>query len=266
MPDFEEMIRFLNAVLAAGEKERAANSDEARAAAQAEHLAARDALLDATGTTDLERRRMIAEARGLPLGAKVDATGFEHFARECLDGTPSNEIRLRHAFGRHTQDAAGALTRGWAGVLVSQMLQNAKGHKGPLDGPVRARGVDPYGGPAYEIQNKIVVDTGYTIGVEIGVTGRIPHELWKRAERAQNALAQTGRMRGHKTQNVSFRTIKDWCLKSGSLADLFKDARREGSQERPAPDLSRILLHWVSLTGSPRSPAAARYTVPKKSR
>ena len=105
MADLEEIIRLVKAVVAAEEKERAANSDEARAAAQAEHLAARDALLDATGTTALERRRMIAQARDLPLGAKVDANGFEQFARDCLDGTPSSQIRLRQAFARHIVDA-----------------------------------------------------------------------------------------------------------------------------------------------------------------
>jgi hypothetical protein len=235
----------LNALRAALAEERAANSDEARAAAQAEALAQQDALDDATGMMDLRRRRMIAETRGLPLGAKVDATGFEQFALDCLDGTPGGQIRLRHALGRHAVDAAATLTPRWAALLASNMLQTAKGHDGPLDGPVRAGGVDPSAGPADEIRNKIVVEAGYTAGVEIGGTGRIPHELWKRAERAQNALAAKMRMSGHKAGSVRFRTIKDWCLKSGPLADLFQEARNEGAQQRRAPDRSRTLARRV---------------------
>jgi hypothetical protein len=241
MSDLEEIIRLVKAVVAAGDKERAANSNEARAAAQTEALTAQNALDRATGIRDLRRRRMIAEARALPFGAKVDAAEFEQFTRDCLDGTPSGEIRRRHAFGRYATDGKDALGPELSGVLTSNMLQNAKGHYGPLDGPVRAGGVDPDMGATDEIRNKIVVDTGYTAGAEIGGTGRIPNELWKRAQRAQNVLAQKMRMSSQKAESVGFRTVKDWCQKAGPLADLFQDARKDGAQERRAPNPDRIL-------------------------
>jgi hypothetical protein len=250
MPDLEEMIRLLKAVVAAGDKERAANSNEARAAAQAEALATENALDDATGRTDRRRRRMIAEAKGLPLGTKVDAADFEQFALDCLDGTPSGLIRLRHIYAQYAVDGGHTLTPPLSGLLASNMLQTAKGHEGPLDGPVRASGVDLNGGPADIIRDKIVGDTGYTIGVEIGGTGRLPHKLWKRAERAQHALAQKMRMSGEKAESVRFRTIKDWCLKSGPLADLFQDARKDGARERRAPNSDRILPVWREPGGS----------------
>jgi hypothetical protein len=236
-----ELIRLLEAVVAAREKERAANSNEVRAAAQTDALAAQDALDRATGIRDLRRRRMIAQARDLPLGAKVDADGFEQFARDCLDGTPSSQIRLRQAFARHIVDAAASLTPGWAGVLTSTRLQNAKGRYGPLDGPVRAGGVDPDMGAADELRNKIVVDAGYTVGVEIGGAGRIRHDLWKRAERAQNKWAAKLCMAGYKARGMSAATIKDLCLKEKRMTALFRDARNEGARQQPAPDRSRIL-------------------------
>ena len=96
-------------------------------------------------------------------------------------------------------------------------------------------------GAADEIRNKIVGDTGYTVGVEIGGTGRIRHQVWKRAERRQNVLAGKMRMAGYKARDMSAATIKAVCLKEARMAALFRDARREGAARRATPDPERIL-------------------------
>jgi hypothetical protein len=241
MIDRDEAHRLHEVLMDAMERELAANSDEARAEAQAAVLAADAALARANGTADLRRRRMMVDARALPSGAKVEAADFARFARDCLDGTPGGQIRLRQALARHATDWASVLTKDWAGVHASQLGQNAKGHNGPLDGPVRAGGVDPDAGAADELRNKIVVDAGYTIGVEAGPAGRVRHPMWKRAERAQHALAARLRMSGQKAGNATAATIKDWCQKDGPLAALFRDARGEGAAARAAPDPTRIL-------------------------
>jgi hypothetical protein len=241
MIDRDEARRLHEALMDAMERELTASSDEARAEAQAAVLAADAALARANGTIGLRRRRMMVEAFARPSGWKVEAADFERFARDCLDGTPSNEIRLRQALARHAQDCASVLTEGWAGVQAAQLLENAEGRNGPLDGPATAGGVDPHAGAADMIRKKIVVNAGYTVGVEIGVAGRIGHAMWKRAEREQNKLAALQRMRGHKTENATAATIKDWCQKDGPLATMFRDARGEGAAAQTVPDPTRIL-------------------------
>jgi hypothetical protein len=232
----------------------AANSDAARAEAQGAVLAADAALARANGVTDLRRRRMMVEVLARPSGAKVEAADFQQIERDCVEVTATGQVRIRQALARHTKDCAGVLGERLAGVQAGQLLQNAKGHNGPLDGPVRSGGVDPHAGVADEIRNKIVVDTGYTVGVEIGVAGRIRHAMWKRAEQAQNKLAAQARMSGHKAGKATDATIKDWCQKGGSkegsLAALFRDARSEGAAARAAPDPQRILGSLSRLEGT----------------
>jgi hypothetical protein len=239
MIDREEARRLFEVFMDAMEREQAVNSDEARAAAQAAVLAAAAALDRATGKTDLLRRRMVVEARGLSLGANVHAADFERFARDCVDGTPSGQIRLRQALARHAMDSAMVITDRWAGVLAGQMLQTAEGRNGPLDGPVRAGGVDPHAGAADAIRNKIVTAAGYTAGVEFG-NGVIPRTFWRRFEVVQNALAAQGRRTGHKTPDTRATTIRDWCERGGPLSNLFRNARKEGAGAA-APDPSRMI-------------------------
>ena len=241
MIDREEAHRLLNGLMDAVEQEQAANSDEARAAAQAAVLAADAALARANGVADLRRRRMMVEARALPSGAKVEAADFQQIERDCVEVTATGQVRIRQALARHTKDCAGMLGERLAGVQAGQLLENAEGRNGPLDGPATAGGVDPHAGAADMIRNKIVVNAGYTVGVEIGPAGRIRHAMWKRAERAQHALAARLRMRGHKAENATAATIKDWCQKEGPLAALFRDARGEGAAAQTVPDPKRVL-------------------------
>ena len=240
----EEACSLLKALMAAVAHEAAANSNEARAEAQIDILKARDALHRALGITNVERKRMMVEALALPSGSMVDAVNFERFAHDCLDGTPGGQIRLLNAVARHELDSKGVLTDGWAHLLAGQWLLHSEGRYGPLDGPVRASGVDLHGGPAAMIRLKIVADAGYTVGVEFG-DGAIPRAFWKRAARAQNALAKHLRMKGYKVENLSAATVKGLCLKDGPLAAVFRDARRDGGAESGAPNPGRIILAWL---------------------
>ena len=229
MIDREEYQRLVNELWDALEEERKANSDDAHAKAQTDIIKAEAALLLATGRTDRRRRRMVVEARDLPAGSKVEASEFQQIERDCVDATPEGQVRIRRAFARHAVDTEDVLGKRLAGLLASNMLQNAKGRDGPLDGRLLVAGVDPQAGAADELRNRIVADTGYTVGVEIGAAGRIPHAMWKRAERAHNNAANNLRMRGIRIQNTSHATIKAWCQKEGPLAALFHEARRDGA-------------------------------------
>ena len=62
----EEACSLLKALMASVAHEAAANSNEARAAAQIDILKARDALHRALGITNVERKRMMVEVFGLP--------------------------------------------------------------------------------------------------------------------------------------------------------------------------------------------------------
>jgi hypothetical protein len=221
------LLVMLAELCAAVDQEQAANSNEARAKAQAAALTAQDALDSASGINALRRRRMIAEARDLPLGAAVEAGEFGQIERDCAEVTLSGLVRMRQALARHAMDARGVLTGGLAELLAANTRQNAKGYKGPLDGPVRAGGVDPNSGAANQLKELVVNEAGYTAGVEIG-EGRIPFTVWKRAERRHNEIARKGRQAGYKIENVQATTIKDWCLRDGELGRIFANARAEG--------------------------------------
>ena len=242
MIDREEAHRLSDDLIDAVEREQSANSDEGRAKAQVEVLAAADALGRANGVTSLHRRRMVVDARSLSSGSRVEPGDFEQLERDCVDVTPEGQVRLRQALARHVLDTANVLTLRMAGLQAANMLQNAKGRDGPLDGRLMVSGVDPGLGAADELRNKIVADTGYTVGVEIGATGRIQRAMWKRAAWAQNSLAAKLRMMGLRVlQDMSAATIKDLCLKETRMAALFRDAKREGAAAHADPDPGRLL-------------------------
>jgi hypothetical protein len=99
-PEGGHALAALGRKLVAFAAERQANSDQSRAAAQAEAMAADRDWDVATGRRDLRRRRMLAHARGLPNGAKTDAAEFDRFAAE-LSVAPSGRVvaRLVHWAG-----------------------------------------------------------------------------------------------------------------------------------------------------------------------
>ena len=127
MIDRKEAHRLLDKLLDAIELERAANSNECRAQAQADYLKARDALLRRVGGVDVERKRMEIEVLGLPAGSPVDPTDFEQFADRYVKGSPEDENRLRLVLARHAQDHSDLLTTRFAGVFSDTMLRNYEG-------------------------------------------------------------------------------------------------------------------------------------------
>jgi hypothetical protein len=83
----EMLAGALGTLLEALERERGANSNEARAAAQVAFLAAEATFDRAIGATDVYRRRMAVEALDLPSGALIEAGEFRRVLKECLDTT-----------------------------------------------------------------------------------------------------------------------------------------------------------------------------------
>jgi hypothetical protein len=236
----EKIDQLVTTLLAAVERVRSANSEDSRAAAKVDAKAANDALQQATGMIDLYRSDMMIQARALPAGAKVDAADFPKFARDCRDGTSAGQIRMLHALAQYAVHGTKLLSKPWAGVLADQLLANAEGRYGPFD-PVWAAGVARLGDPAENIRRKVVLDTGYTIGVTIGATGKIPDMFWSWAARWQNKLAAEARGDGYEVLDLDAATIQDLCQKKALKADLFRASRRDGAAAARAPDRLRML-------------------------
>jgi hypothetical protein len=245
-PEGGRALDALGRRLAAQEAERQANSDQSRAAAQAEAMAARRDLDAATGDMDLRRRRMLAHARALPNGARTDAAEFERFAAE-LTLSPGGRVMARLAIARYLEDSAGDLGERLAGVGAMEFMQTSDGRDGLLTGTITSAGVDRQSGPALPLRLKTIADAGYTLGAEYG-GGRAPHVLWKRAARAYNEGAARFRMGGYDVKNVADKTVRDWVARNVNLppgspkaGDLFNEAKRDGAAARLPPDPSRML-------------------------
>lgn len=246
----EDAHRTLDKMLDAIEQDRAANSNDARAKTEPAALLARDELIRISGIERIERRRMVVDALGLPLGAApLEAENFERLLRNCWNDfleIGEGEKRLRLLLARAQLDNKQTLSAG-ADILAGHLLQNAEGRYGPLDSPLdfldhvaAVAGRDQREGFADETREAVVVMTGYTVGLEIGATGRIPDEIWQRAKRAHRERAHSGEILMFKIAPASAATIKDWCLKKGQLAALFQDARLEAAAWT-APDPSKTL-------------------------
>jgi hypothetical protein len=245
MIDLDTARRRFETFLDAMEKYAGANSDEARAEAEEKALAARAALDRETGILRLRQRRMAAQALGhsAPGTAPREADDFDRLISDCLDTieTPSGRQRLRHALAIYFLDDEAVLTARFARLLTAKMLANAKGLLGALDHVESTSGVDSSTGLADNLRNKIILNAGYTAGLELGPRGRIPHALWERAARDHADLAQGGRAIGRKIRDADAGTIKSWCQKKNLSADLFNEARLAGVAARARPDTSRML-------------------------
>jgi len=244
MIDRDTARRRFEAFLDAMEAYESANSDEARGAAEEKALAARGALDSETGITRLRQRRMAAEALDRTAGAAPrEADNFKQFISERLDSleTPSGRQGLRHALARFFLDDEAVLTPRLARLLTEKMIANGKGLLGALDSVESTQGVDSSEGLADNIRTNIVINAGYTAGIELGPRARVPHEFWKRAARDHGRLAETGRAKGNKIRPANAATIKSWCQKEARLASLFDDARRDGAAARKEPDPSKML-------------------------
>jgi hypothetical protein len=89
--------------------------------------------------------------------------------------------------------------------------------------------MDQLEGFADEARKSVVCKIGYTVGHELGLTGRIPFQMWKRAERYHRSLAEKGRLRDFRIKPATVQTIRGWCARSGELADLYQAARTEAA-------------------------------------
>jgi hypothetical protein len=189
---------------------------------------------------------MLAHARDLPNGAKVDASEFDQFVAECTN-SPSGRVKARLALGRYQQDSAGDLGERLAGIAAMDFMQTPSGRHGLLTGTIKSAGVDPNSGPALTLRQKIIVDAGRTLGAERG-GGRAPRALWERAAKAYNKGAARLRTKGFEVKDIAASTVRDWVERNVELGagcpkarDLFNEAKIEGAAAIGQSDRSELL-------------------------
>jgi hypothetical protein len=162
----------LGALLDALEKDREANSDDARKRAHEQALASRAALEAATGVLGWRRRRIVSTAAGLPAHRHVaTAKGIEAiFTRR------GHITEQRFAAGRILIDEVGALLGGRpenleaATLILAEMgyhsPQGELGKDSGIRGATIRQGVNPDDGPSAMARLSLYTALGYTLGAE----------------------------------------------------------------------------------------------------
>jgi hypothetical protein len=233
----------LGALLEALEREREANSDEARAAAQAAFLAAEATFDRAIRATDVYRRRMAVEALDLPSGAPVEAGEFGRVLKECLETTEwrASRNKLRRLLSRHFIDNEETFTP-VVRLLVDKLFSNPKGLMGAIDRVEKKSGIDETKGWDDKVRTIVVDAAGYSAGVEFGLHGHIPFAFWKRAQRMHGRQVERALSKDCRIAPAKAATIRDWCVRqAGPYAENFRKARADGFAERNSPTPSRGL-------------------------
>jgi hypothetical protein len=240
--DAPEGGRALDAVgrlLVALKSESDANSNDSRVKAQEAAVVAYADLGAAIGARDLLRRRLIVAARDLDEGAKVDVADYDKETKAALDGSPGGLRRLRRMSARLAIDAKDALSAPLARLLAGAFLATAAGYDSLLANPVKSGGVDPKGGAANFLHQKIAYKSGYTHGAE--GAGRVRETLWRRAAAEYNKSAAKLRQAGEKAPDITPETIRFWCGRHNKLKEIFDGARRDGRAARPKPKRKHLL-------------------------
>jgi hypothetical protein len=239
----EAAAEALGALREALEKEREANSDDDRAAAQARYLEAKAVLDYEIEAPHVRRRRMAVEALDYPSGAPVDAGHFKQVLTDCFFTleTQAGRDKLRRLLSRYILDDEETLGRPAARLLVEKLSANSDGLLGAIDNVEGKSGVDATTGKDRNIRKSLVMAAGYSAGVEFGLNGNIPFAFWKRAQRRHSHLVEKARAHGDRIKAAKAATIKDWCLRDGPYARIFGLARADGFADRDKPDPSREL-------------------------
>jgi hypothetical protein len=230
--DREEARRLVDDVFDIFEQERAANSDKARAAAQAAAVTVINNFFDRAGWSDFFQRLMVTHVHGKPAGSPAEA-------RE-LAALIKTRRNFRRALERLLYDLRllpASRKAVFSMVMGEEGREGAHGGGGVFE-PERVAGVDRQGGAAIEaLKISLVEMIGYTAGaVGRSETRRLPVELLLRA-----ALAWVW----HKTPDgkhpdpVTTETIRAWCTKPGRLAGVFNEAYEKGHTDACANRVDR---------------------------
>jgi hypothetical protein len=241
-PEGEPALAALTRMREAMERERQANSPEARNTAQEAALKADAALSEVVGMAALRRRRILAELTGEEVRDRLDERDYQaRIGQAIMDGTPKGRNAVRRATWRMAQDLNGIVGDKLAFHVAAHMREVASGRIGLMDAEPQ-QGVDTKSAPAFGLRTRIVADTGYTVGAEVD-RSRVPSSFWKRAARLHNELAALMETDIVKVAPVSPKTIRDWCTRQGEWRDLFEKSRAEGRRDRAALsiDTTRLL-------------------------
>jgi hypothetical protein len=245
---------LLDELLDATERERAANSDEAREAAQEQVTKLHRKLLADSGVLAILQRRCVAHMQGKLTSANVSPAAFPTTPEE-FEGIAGD--RMGRAISSVIVYDSGLVTERVGAYLATKLYAASKGYT-PAGNEEGEHGGDfykPEGKPGpqaaseYELhfQNKVVLALGYEAGARGLPTSKrlIPDLLdavtsfWRRL-----ALRSKGQI-----EKRSPDTIKGWCNRLGSDTNaLYEAAYSEGRADKatgriqPSKRLAALVL------------------------
>jgi hypothetical protein len=235
MIDHDEARRLFEASLDHLKQEAAANSNEARAAAQVATLTVIRDCMARAGWSGMFDRRMTTFVRGRDEGSPADGGDLGRLVK----GNPRN---ARRAIARFVQDMRPIPeienSRSiWSLVLAESGRDGAHGDGGVWDRE-KVSGVKRDTAPQFTLKHHLVDRLGYTSGAEgRPEKRRVPELLLARAIRYWNAMRNAAT--GERAEPVTAATIRDWCTAGGPFADLFDSGYRRGVADRAAKRVDR---------------------------
>jgi len=214
-------------IAAALTRERQANSDEARAEAQQQALDAHGRFLEESGMLDLLQRRMVAQIQGKQAHADVLAS-----ALPAALGSGHGRVGARAARSATIRNVldSGIIPKPSSDLIAGALWAADTGRS--LFDPEPVTGVDADSGALMFIRIEIARALGYEAGVKGFETRLLPHDHLDIARRYYVRMAAAYPGTKPMSQDISTKTISDWCSKGGIHADIFQDAYRAGLLDR----------------------------------
>jgi hypothetical protein len=242
MMDRAALHARLDELLDAVERERGANSSEARAEAQGEVLTMHHALLEETGLRDLLQRRCVEEINGRSKGSTSEAADLSVDVNWYKGKRGTRALRM---IAMRTVVDGGILPPPVAGLAAAGLYAASQGrnpptgneegkHGGKLWEAEKITGVRSDSTPEMYLKIMMVQTLGYEAGFRgFPETRRLPSELLELGKLYWRHIAK----RGEKgvPRHRSAETLRDWCTSTDSeLRTYFEESYKEGLADRAA--------------------------------
>jgi hypothetical protein len=236
MIDREEARRLLEASFDHLDREAAADTEEARAAAQEALLKVINDFFDCAGWRDSLYRQAVTFILGKPKGSPSQGSELASLIKN------TRNFRRALAWLLYVLRLLPTSRKTvWSLVAAEEGREGGHGGGGVFE-PDPVAGIDKTGSAAIEnLKINLVEMVGYTAGaLDLPETRRLPHELVQRAHEAwrRHSLRRTGEA----PDPVKPATIRIWCTRPGRLADVFDAAYERGRQDKRANRVNRSKL------------------------
>lgn len=242
MTDRAALHARLDELLDAVERERGANSNEARSEAQGEVLALHHALIGETGLRDLMQRRCVEEMNGRSLGSSSRASELP--ADVGFYATKGGKRALRAISMRSVLDS-GILPPSVAGLSAAGLYAASQGrvpptgneagkHGGALWDADKVKGVNSGSTPEFFLKIKTVLALGYEAGFHgFPRTQRLPADLLNLGTLYWRHITAHGPKDVPRARSAE--TLRDWCTGTDTeLRRYFEDHYELGLSDRAA--------------------------------